>query len=144
MPKTRKNQSRVNEKNKRNVSLEQEIVIQFMEMLNTVKIFHWKTTSYPTHKATDDLHSELSGSVDTFVETMLGKHGGRVNLSSVKTLELKDFTTIESFKTEINGYKQFMKSLTGKFDAINDSDLLNIRDEILGHLNKFTYLLTFH
>ena len=25
-----------------------------------------------------------------------------------------------------------------------NSDLLNIRDEILGDLNKFTYLLTFH
>ncbi len=25
----------------------------------------------------------------------------------------------------------------------NNSDLLNIRDEILGNLNQFTYLLTF-
>jgi len=140
MPKTRRNQPKL----KRNVSLEQEIVIQFMEMLNTIKLFHWKTTSYPTHKATDDLHTQLSGNVDTFVEIMLGKHGGRVNLYSVKTLELKDFTTIESFKTEISGYKQFLKSLSGRFDAINDSDLLNIRDEMLGHLNQFTYLLTFH
>ena len=140
MPITRRNKPKL----KRNVSLEQEIVIQFMEMLNTIKLFHWKTTSYPTHKATDDLHTQLSGNVDTFVEIMLGKHGGRVNLYSVKTLELKDFTTIESFKTEISGYKQFLKSLSGRFDAINDSDLLNIRDEMLGHLNQFTYLLTFH
>jgi hypothetical protein len=26
---------------------------------------------------------------------------------------------------------------------MNDSDLLNIRDELLANLNKFTYLLTF-
>jgi hypothetical protein len=25
----------------------------------------------------------------------------------------------------------------------NNSDLLNVRDEILGNLNQFTYLLTF-
>jgi hypothetical protein len=29
-------------------------------------------------------------------------------------------------------------------DASKDSDLLNIRDEMLGHLNQFTYLLTLH
>jgi len=26
----------------------------------------------------------------------------------------------------------------------DNSDLLNIRDEILGNLNQFSYLLTFH
>lgn len=140
-PKTRKNRSK---KEMRNAPVEQQIVIRFMELLNTVKIFHWKTTSYPTHKATDDLHSELSSGIDKFVEIMLGKHGGRVNLSSVKTIEFKDFSTVESFKTEINGYKEYLKSFNTMFDASNDSDLLNIRDELLGNLNQFTYLLTFH
>jgi hypothetical protein len=28
-------------------------------------------------------------------------------------------------------------------DLKKDTDLLNVRDEILGHLNQFTYLLTF-
>jgi len=30
------------------------------------------------------------------------------------------------------------------FKNSGNSDLLNIRDEILGDLNKFTYLLTLH
>ena len=28
-------------------------------MLNTIKLYHWKTYSYATHKATDDLYSKI-------------------------------------------------------------------------------------
>lgn len=125
-------------------TVEQTIVIQFMEMLNTIKLFHWKTTSHPTHKATDELHGKISGSIDTFVETMLGKHGGRVNLSGVKTIALNDYSSMDAFKEEIARYKAFLKGLNNMLNPVNDSDLLNIRDEMLGDLNQFTYLLTFH
>jgi len=32
------------------------IVPTFLHMLNTVKLYHWKTTSFSTHKATDELY----------------------------------------------------------------------------------------
>ena len=123
---------------------EPNIVIYFLEMLHTIKLFHWKTTGYAIHKATDDLHSKLSESVDSFVEIMLGKHGGRVQLQSQTTLTVKDYasTAKDSFKKEIEEYKEFLQKLTNTLDASKDSDLLNIRDEMLGQLNQFTYLLT--
>ena len=125
-------------------TFQQECVIMFVEMLNTVKLFHWKTNSFSIHKATDELYGSLNGSIDSFVETMLGKNGERVNLTHIKTIELNDFNSQDSFKNEIVKYKEFMKSVNNYVDPVNDSDLLNIRDEILGHLNKFSYLLTFH
>jgi Family of unknown function (DUF5856) len=125
-------------------SVEQLIVVQFLEMMHTIKLFHWKTTSYPTHKATDELHGKISANIDTFVEVMLGKHGGRVNLTGVKTIALNDYSSMDSFKSEIAKYKTFLKDLNNMLNPVNDSDLLNIRDEILGDLNQFTYLLTFH
>ena len=132
---TVKNTSEVSEPN---------IVVYFLEMLHTIKLFHWKTTGYAIHKATDDLHSKLSESVDSFVEIMLGKHGGRVQLQSQTTLTIKDYasTAKDSFKKEIEEYKDFLQKLTNTLDASKDSDLLNIRDEMLGQLNQFTYLLT--
>ena len=125
-------------------SSEPTIVVYFLEMLHTIKLFHWKTTGYAIHKATDDLHSKLSESVDSFVEIMLGKHGGRVQLQSQTTLTVKDYasTAKDSFKKEVEEYKDFLQKLTTTLDASKDSDLLNIRDEMLGHLNQFTYLLT--
>jgi len=140
----RTKKSRKGDKKTVSNSVEQMIVVQFIEMMNTIKLFHWKTTSYPTHKATDDLHGKISASIDTFVETMLGKHGGRVNLSGTKTIALNDYSSMDAFKSEIAKYKVFLKDLNNMLNPVNDSDLLNIRDEILGDLNQFSYLLTFH
>jgi len=118
--------------------LDQKIVLMFLQMLNTVKLYHWKTSSYAQHKATDELYGELNTNIDAFVETMLGYSGGRVNLTGHKTLPLMDYTNVNDFSREVARYKDFLIHLD-----IEGSDLLNIRDEILGSLNKFSYLLTF-
>ena len=87
---------------------QQRIVTMFLQMLNTVKLYHWKTSSYAQHKATDELYGNLNTNIDTFVEVMLGKTGGRVNLTFVKTLPLLDYTNVADFKREIAKYKQFL------------------------------------
>ena len=72
---------------------------------------------------------------------MLGKTGGRVNLTGTKTIPLLDYTDVSGFKREVEMYKDYLIDL--QVDDKKDTDLLNVRDEILGHLNQFTYLLTF-
>jgi hypothetical protein len=120
---------------------QQQIVTTFLQMLNTVKLYHWKTNSYAQHKATDELYANLNTNIDTFVEIMLGKTGARVNLTGHKSIPLLDYTNTGDFTKEINKYKNFLINI--KVSATNNSDLLNVRDEILGNLNQFTYLLTF-
>lgn len=117
----------------------ENIIKMFLKMLNTVKLYHWHTFSYPQHKATDELYGSLNESIDNFVEIMLGKKGDRFSLSTSKTLPLNDYTNLNTFKNEIEHYKQYLINMTLKD---NNTDLMNVRDEILGHLNKFTYLLT--
>ena len=136
--------SRKNTKTYSKPSSKENLVVQFLEMLNTIKLFHWKTTSFAIHKATDDLHGKLSDNVDSFVEIIMGKNGSRVNLTHTHTIQLHDFSSVEPFKTEINRFKMLMKSMNTMLDSVVDSDLLNIRDEMLGHLNQFSYLMTLH
>ena len=124
----------------------QSIVTMFLQMLNTVKLYHWKTSSYAQHKATDDLYSDLNDSIDTFVEIMLGKNGGsRVDLTGTKSLPLMDYTDISDFKREVEKYKVFLSGMSNDaaLNISTNSDLMNTRDELLAHLNQFTYLLTF-
>ena len=125
--------------------VEQDIVLMFLQMLNTVKLYHWKTSSYAQHKATDELYANLNLNIDKFVEIMLGKTGGRVNLTGQKSLPLLDYTNVSDFTREINRYKDFLINMNkdAGINITNNSDLLNVRDEILGNLNQFTYLLTF-
>ena len=118
------------------------IVTMFLQMLNTVKLYHWKTTSYAQHKATDELYADLNSTIDKFVEIMLGKNGNRVNLTGTKSIPLLDYTNVQGFKREIEMYKSYLIDLSIDTNK-KDTDLLNVRDEILGHLNQFTYLLTF-
>jgi hypothetical protein len=120
-----------------------DIISTFLEMLNMVKLHHWKTYSYSTHKATDELYSDLNSNVDAFVEVLLGKEGTpRVNLTHMKSLPLYDFSSVGQFKQKITQFKTYLEHMSKCPALMNNSDLLNIRDELLGNLNKFTYLLT--
>ena len=118
------------------------IVRTFLEMLNTVKLYHWKTRSYAQHKATDELYERLNGHVDKFIEVLLGKDESRIKMVE-KRCELLDYSNGSDFKTRIYDYREFLVDMNKYFDAKRDTDLLNIRDEILGDINQFLYLMTF-
>jgi hypothetical protein len=116
------------------------LVPTFLHMLNTVKLYHWKTTSFSTHKATDELYSKLNEKIDEFVEVMLGKRelGGRAKLLNVSLIKLSVYSNNDAFKKQIEMYKDFLLS----FNESLGVDLLAIRDEILAAFNQFLYLLS--
>jgi DNA-binding ferritin-like protein len=126
-------------------SFEKEIVIKFMEMLLMVKLFHWKTHSYAAHKATDELYDSLNDHMDKFVEVLLGKSGDRINLMKHKTISLNDLDSQEKLKSNIESFKKYLIGLNkhSLMMSMENTDLMNIRDEILEDMNKFLYLLTF-
>ena len=140
------NNLKLNNNSKRSLhKIQEKIIVKFLEMLNVVKIYHWKTRHYATHKATDELYEKLNEHIDQFVEVLLGKNEGRANLMNVNSIPIEDFDDIKIFKKKINSYKSYLIGLNKKksFDKKLDSDLFNIRDEILGDFNQFLYLLTF-
>ena len=126
-----------------------EYIIRFLEMLNTIKIYHWSTLSYPTHKATDELHSKMSELVDSFIEIYIGhlsRRGGgagagipvfkRGAASEISFCECK---SLDIFCKKLDGYITFMEGLTKRLDGY--TDLVNIRDEMVGSLAQALYLL---
>ena len=126
-------------------NFEKQVTVIFFEILLMVKLFHWKTYSYATHKATDELYAKLNEHMDQFIEVLLGKTGIRINLLNNKTISLIDLSSPEQLKAKVNEYKKYLVSLSNNraINTMNDTDLLNIRDEILGDLNQFLYLLSF-
>ena len=124
---------------------QKEITVVFLEILLMVKLFHWKTTSYATHKATDELYTKLNGNIDSFIEVLLGKTGSRIDLLSNKHIRLIDLSSQESLKREVEAFKGYLVSLNDNKAMLqmSNTDLFNIRDTILGDLNQFLYLLTF-
>jgi DNA-binding ferritin-like protein len=126
-------------------SFQKQITVVFLEMLMMVKLYHWKTHSYATHKATDGLYDDLNGNIDKFIEVLLGKTGTRIDLMSKKSISLIDLNSQESLKSKIMSIKSYLVGLDKNkaLSTMSNSDLFNIRDEILADLNQFLYLLTF-
>lgn len=128
------------------IGLQKKIVSTFLCMINTVKLYHWSTSHYATHKATDQLYSELSSKIDTFVETMFGKETTQFREEALKmrTIKINSLQTNKEFRNETEQYKSFLVNLDNNklFNSQKNTDLLSLRDDILVSLNQFLYLLT--
>ena len=126
----------IESKNKRNAY----IVKKFLELLNMVKLYHWKTRSYSQHKATDKLYERLNKHIDEFVEVLLGKENSRVKMVE-KNLRVLDNKTSGEFKTHIYKFREFLVNLENSCKK-KDSGLLSIRDEMLIDIDQFLYLMS--
>ena len=122
--------------------LKTSIIEIFMSMLNTVKLYHWKTYRYSEHEATDMLYKELNEHLDKFIETLLGKDQSRIPNFDIH-IPLINNSSKDVFKKRIYTYRDFLINMNNTLDKKKDSDLLSIRDDILGDINQFLYLLTF-
>lgn len=124
---------------------QKEITLVFFEILLMIKLYHWKTHSYATHKATDELYASFNGHMDKFIEVLLGKTGTRIDLNDVKSVKLDSFDSQEVLKRKVEEFKGYLVGLENHnaMKTMSNTDLFNIRDEILADLNQFLYLLTF-
>ena len=111
-------------------------------MLNVIKIYHWETRSFSQHKATDELYGRLNEHIDKFVEILLGKDQSRIQMVE-REIKLMDSSNTKDFQERIFEYRRFLTDMNIYFDSSRDTDLLNVRDEILGDINQFLYLMTF-
>jgi hypothetical protein len=121
------------------------VIPKFLEMINTIKIYHWKTSNYATHTATDKLFEDLNKKTDEFVEVMLGKSPiNRDKVLNFSGAKIVSFTTNAECRRVVEGYKMFLLDLpkNKNFNSMANVDLSAIRDEILALLNQFLYLLT--
>lgn len=113
------------------------LVTKLMYLQNQFKIFHWQTFSYAQHEAFGQLYDSLSDKIDQFVEVYQGIYG-RLDFEGESfafgNLRNSDFgMMLEDQAATLKSYENYFGGNT---------DLLNIRDEILASLNKTSYLLT--
>lgn len=117
-----------------------EIVLKFVEIQNQFRFLHWQTTGDARHRAYGDIYSALDDLIDSFVESCMGKHG-RPEFDAEFTLSFKDISSL-SMQDFIDSSVEYLVGLTDTLDTKYDTDLLNIRDEMLASFNKLKYLLT--
>ena len=119
-----------------------EMIQVMLEVRNQIKVYHWQTYKYSRHIATDGLTAKLDELIDTFVETYMGKYGRPKFTSKTGVLELENFTEKKGAHVIDMAVDYLIHKLPKKLDSRKDTDLLNLKDEILGELNKIKYLFT--
>jgi hypothetical protein len=113
----------------------------FFSLREQIKIYHWQTHMFSRHKATDDVISALDESIDNYVEIYMGKYGRPKMTSSTNTVRVKNMSESTATAFIKAGIKYLEGPLVKRLKP-TDTDLVNIRDEMLGELNKLLYLYT--
>lgn len=116
------------------------IVTNLLTLHNQLKIHHWQTKSYAEHQALGGAYDEFSGLIDEFIEVFMGKYG-RIESRDGFKIELENYKDI-SPTDFVDKYVDYLVNELPKSLEESDTDLFNIRDEMLAQLNKLKYLLT--
>lgn len=105
-----------------------------------MRICHWQTKGIARHEAFGGFYSDLDDLIDDFVEQAMGKYGRFVLNDETNTIQLANLSDI-NIKGLVHTTREALVQMTEQLDP-TDTNLLNLRDEILGLLNKYAYLFT--
>jgi DNA-binding ferritin-like protein len=115
----------------------------FFNLMIQIKSHHWATTSYSRHKATDKILEELQSTIDMFVETYQGIYGRLRCVDNVNDILYIRYKTEDEMDQFLQQSIFFLQTtIIQYFDPTKDTDLMNLRDELLALLHKLQYLFT--
>ena len=117
------------------------IVTTLLKLHNQLKMFHWQTKKYAEHQAFGQTYDVLTGFIDEFVEILMGKRG-RVDSDGGFAVHIDNYTSTSEVVSFLDTTIDYLNGEGMSILDDSDTDLLNIRDEIVGQLNKLKYLLT--
>jgi hypothetical protein len=120
--------------------MKEELILKLIQIQTQFKFMHWQTMGDAKHRAYGEIYDTLGDLIDSFVESMMGKYG-RPEFESEFSIMFQDLKSL-SVQNFIDGITEFLVLMTEQLDTKYDTDLLNLRDEMLASVNKLKYLLT--
>lgn len=120
-----------------------DIIKTFIKIQTELRFYHWTTSLYSRHIASGNLYESLNKDIDSFVEIFQGKHK-KINFDEIKNINLSNYQDA-NIETLLLDFKTFLlydlEDFLDKGVMLN-TDLKNLRDEILSKVNKTLYLFT--
>jgi len=114
-----------------------EIVHNFFEYIIILKMYHFQTKLYNTHKISDTYLGTVLEQFDKFMEILQGLNNKQLTTPKIElSITMANDNDIHGIANEFIIY---MKGLKGRFDNSLDA----IIDEIMYEAEKFKYLLLF-
>lgn len=113
----------------------------FLHLRNQIKLYHWQTRVYSRHIATDKILEDLDTAIDSYVEVYIGKYGRPKVLGKNASITLHNLSEAGAVRL-VNAAIKYLQGPLTKTLKPADTDLMNIRDEIVADLNQLLYLFT--
>jgi Family of unknown function (DUF5856) len=120
--------------------MKEELIKKLVQMQLQWKFLHWQTFGDAKHRTYGSIYDGLGELIDEFTETMMGKYG-RPEFEPEFALMFQDISAL-NLQNFLDSITEFFVEMTEQLDPKYDTDLLNIRDEMLGLINKSKFLLT--
>ena len=117
-----------------------ELFNAFCEYQILLKLFHFQTNSYAAHKASDAHLTLIQGHFDRFFEVYQGIFG-RIKLEGRQSIKYSNVYKTETVIESTLKFSDLLESFSYQLE--DNSDLVNIIDEIVADNNQFLYLLSF-
>jgi hypothetical protein len=119
------------------------IVKILLDIQHKIKLYHWSTKIYSRHIASDNLHKRLVDLTDSFIEKYIARYSRDVLKIKNDQINLKTFTDKEMQVFLEKDVKDFLINVIPKhIHPSKDTDLINIRDEMLAEINQALYLFS--
>ncbi len=115
-----------------------------LTLRNQLKVYHWQTRIYARHVATDRVLEELDKLIDSYVEVFIGKYGRPKLDAATRVLRLQTLTEAGATKLVSAAIRHMLGPMVKGLDPAVDSDLVNLRDEMVANLNQLLYLFSLH
>jgi len=113
----------------------------FLHLRDQIKLYHWQTRVYARHIATDKMLKKLEKEIDSYVEIYIGKYGRPKINGKNASITLQNLSEAGATRMIVAAVKYLQGPLTKTLQP-SDTDLMNIRDEIIADLNQLLYLFT--
>jgi len=115
-----------------------------LSLRNQLKLYHWQTKVYARHMAVDKVLAELDTLIDSYVEIYIGKYGRPKVTGDNAVLRMHNLTDAGAQKLAVKAITYMQKQLVSHLKPSEDSDLINLRDEMVGQMHQLMYLFTLH
>lgn len=120
--------------------MKEEFILKLSQIQIQWRFLHWQTFGDAKHRLYGKIYDQLGDFLDEFTETMMGKYG-RPEFDAEFSIMFQDINSL-NMQNFMDGITEFLVSMSDQLDSRYDTDLLNLRDEMLGLINKSKYLLT--
>lgn len=120
----------------------QDITTELFSHLIMIKMLHFQTTRYGSHKALDKYYNKFNKNLDMILEVLQGEKG-KITIKDSSLIIKSDLANDSNIIQKLDTFKKEVLINMINTNYGSNLGLISIRDELVADIDQLKYLLTF-